>query len=203
VKAELELMPTWFLERHLGRAPSCGEWATIEAAFGAIAGAVAEQPRTFMHRDYHSRNLMILAGRREPGIIDFQGAMLGPIAYDAASLLRDCYIAWPVERVDAWAEAHRQRLVKHGLAAADARRFRRWFDLAGLQRHVKVLGIFCRLYYRDGKPGYLADLPRVLGYVLDVAARYPELADFRALLHRAVADSDIALPRQPAVVAAS
>src|SRR5690349_4029599 len=126
-----------------------------------------------MHRDYHSRNLLI-AERGNPAIIDFQGAMLGPITYDLASLLRDCYIAWPGERVDAWVEAYRQRLIDAQMIDVDARQFRRWFDLIGLQRHIKVLGIFCRLCYRDAKPGYLADLPRVLGYALGVARIYPE-----------------------------
>jgi aminoglycoside/choline kinase family phosphotransferase len=172
---EMELLPEWFLQRHLGCTLECDDWDIIEAAFRLIAGAADEQPRRFMHRDYHSRNLLIAErnnpaiiapGLLSPGIIDFQGAMLGPIAYDLASLLRDCYIAWPVERVDAWVEGYRQRLAAAGLVVVDGAHFRRWFDLIGLQRHIKVLGLFCRLNYRDGKAGYLADLPRVLDYVL-------------------------------------
>jgi aminoglycoside/choline kinase family phosphotransferase len=151
-----------------------------------------------VHRDYHSRNLLIVA-RDNPGIIDYQGAMLGPITYDLASLLRDCYIAWPAERVAAWVETYRQRFA----AGTDAATFRRWFDLIGLQRHVKVLGIFCRLCYRDGKAGYLTDLPRVLDYVLSVSRRYPELSDFAALLERAVGDRDIRTPRSASRIPAA
>ncbi len=204
---ELELMPEWFLKRHMGFAPSCEEWDVIEAASTHLLHAALEQPRCFVHRDYHSRNLMIVddsnpavipGGFSSPGIIDFQGAMLGPIAYDLASLLRDCYIAWPIERVLAWAEGYRQRVA----ASVPAATFRRWFDLVGLQRHIKVLGIFCRLNYRDGKPGYLADLPRVFAYVVEVARQYPALVDFSTLLQRAVAGRDLALPRAQEATAA-
>ena len=201
---ELELMPTWFLERHLGYTPSCEEWDVIEPAFRLIIDAARAQPQVFMHRDFHSRNLMIAErdspgmiapGLLSPGIIDFQGAVLGPIAYDLASLLRDCYIAWPVEQVDAWVEHYRQRLVDAGATAAGGAQFRRWFDLTGLQRHIKVLGLFCRLNYRDGKAAYLNDLPLVLDYVLSVAKLYPELETFAALIERAVGDRDIVQPR--------
>jgi len=197
---ELELMPEWFLRRHLGFAPSCEQWDIIEAAFTYLVHAALEQPRAFMHRDYHSRNLLI-TGNNNPGIIDFQGAMLGPVAYDLASLLRDCYIAWPIERVDAWVEGYRRRLADAGIERVDGARFRRWFDLIGLQRHIKVLGIFCRLFYRDAKPGYLGDLPRVLAYVLDVARLYPELVAFADLLERAVAGRDLTQPRRAAAQA--
>lgn len=186
---ELELMPEWLLKRHLGFAPSCEDWDVLEAAFTHLVHAAREQPQCFVHRDYHSRNLMIVE-RDNPGIIDFQGAMRGPITYDLASLLRDCYIVWPLARVDAWVETFRSR------AAPDVDRptFGRWFDLVGLQRHIKVLGIFCRLYYRDGKPGYLADLPRVFDYVMAVAQHHPELVDFSTLLQRAVGQRDLAVP---------
>ena len=209
---EMELLPEWFLQRHLGFAPACDDWDVIEAAFRLIAAAADEQPRRFMHRDYHSRNLLIAErnnpaisahGLLSPGIIDFQGAMLGPVAYDLASLLRDCYIAWPIERVDAWVEGHRQHLVAEGLINVDGAHFRRWFDLIGVQRHIKVLGLFCRLNYRDGKPGYLADLPRVFGYVMTVARLYPDLAALAALLERAVGGRDIAQPGPANSVAAA
>jgi aminoglycoside/choline kinase family phosphotransferase len=198
---EMELFGEWFLRRHLAFAPSCDEWDVIENAFRLIASAADEQPRRFMHRDYHSRNLLIAEndnpaitapGLLNPGIIDFQGAMRGPITYDLASLLRDCYIAWPIERVDAWVESYRQRLAAAGMISIDGAHFRRWFDLIGLQRHIKVLGIFCRLWYRDGKAAYLADLPLVLDYVFSVARLYPQLGDFCNLLQRAVGDRDIA-----------
>lgn len=226
LQRELELMPEWFLKRHLGYTPECEEWDVIEQAFTVLLHNAAEQPRVFVHRDFHSRNLMragdrpsgpprmacltpfLEAGRDAeggpgqppmlltPGIIDFQGALHGPLAYDLASLLRDCYIAWDETRVLEWAEAYRRRAVDAGLIdrSVDSARFRRWFDLIGLQRHVKVLGIFCRLWYRDGKLGYLGDLPRVLGYVLGVARRYPELADFARLIERCVGTRDVTVP---------
>ncbi len=195
LQRELEIMPEWFLRRHLGYTPECEEWDVLESAFTVLLKNALEQPRCFVHRDYHSRNLLITASN-SPGIIDFQGALFGPITYDLASLLRDCYIVWDRARVEAWAESYRRRLQATRLIAADIdrERFLRWFDLVGLQRHIKVLGIFCRLYYRDGKHGYLDDLPRVYAYVVDVAGRYPELADFVALLRRHVGARDLRLP---------
>ncbi len=223
--AEMELLPEWFLQRHLGYVPTCEEWDVVEAAFTFLAHAALEQPRTFMHRDYHSRNLLVCdealrgdaalpnpgvvapglssagivaPGLLSPGIVDFQGAVAGPIAYDLASLLRDCYIEWPHERIDGWVEAYRLRLRHAHLVDVDAVRFRRWFDLVGLQRHVKVLGIFCRLRYRDGKAQYLGDLPLVWRYVTQVAQGYPELAAFVALLERALGERDITQARESA-----
>ncbi len=190
---EMELLPTWFLQRHLGLDPACAGWDTLELAFRHILDVLAQQPQRFMHRDFHSRNLMIVADNN-PGIIDFQGAMRGPIAYDPVSLLRDCYIEWPADRVNAWAESYRRRLIHAGITEADPTTFQRWFDFTGLQRHLKVLGIFCRLHYRDGKPQYLADLPLVLRYVLSIARRYQEFDGLVALLERAVADRDVTRP---------
>lgn len=189
---EMQLLPEWFLGCHLGHVPDSGEMAILQASFRIIVDSAQEQPRCFVHRDFHSRNLLVVP-EHNPGIIDFQGALLGPLAYDLASLLRDCYVAWDNARVEAWAEGYRRQLRAAGLLddSIDAARFLRWFDLIGLQRHIKVLGLFCRLYYRDAKAGYLADLPRVLDYVLDVAGRYPELAAFGGLLRRAVGDRDI------------
>lgn len=196
VVRELELMPAWFLQRHLGIGIECEEWDVIEVAFRLLVDATQRQPQTFMHRDFHSRNLM-LTPTGNPGIIDFQDAVLGPITYDLVSLLRDCYIAWDDGRVRAWTEAHRAHLIDAGAldARIDAARWQRWFDLTGLQRHLKVLGIFCRLWYRDGKRQYLADLPRVWGYVRGVASAYPELHDFLALLERWVDGRDLTVPR--------
>ncbi|OOG61688.1 aminoglycoside phosphotransferase [Rhodanobacter sp. B04] len=198
----LEVMPEWFLGRHLGHTPDCGEWDVLEAAFGVIVRNALEQPRRFVHRDFHSRNLLIVDDTSpgiiapallSPGIIDFQGALAGPITYDLASLLRDAYIAWPRERVETWVESYRQRLISAGLIGhgVDRERFLRWFDLTGLQRHIRVLGQFYRLWYRDGKPGYLADVPRVYHYVISVARSYPELAEFAALLERYALGRDL------------
>jgi aminoglycoside/choline kinase family phosphotransferase len=188
----LEVMPEWFLGRHLGHTLSCDEWDVLEAAFDVIIHNALEQPRCFVHRDYHSRNLLIVA-HNNPGIIDFQGALSGPCAYDLASLLRDAYVVWPQERVEGWVASYRQRLLDAGMmdASVTTERFQRWFDLTGLHRHVRVLGQFYRLWYRDGKAGYLADVPRVYHYVVSVARRYPELGDFVALLERHAAGRDL------------
>ena len=188
--SEMELMPTWFLQRHLGVTPECEDWDIIESAFRALLGNAAAQPQVFVHRDFHSRNLMIGTGN-DPGIIDFQDAVRGPISYDLVSLLRDCYIAWPEERVYAWVEAYRQRALAAGLTDVNGATFRRWFDLMGLQRHLKVLGIFCRLWYRDGKRAYLDDLPLVWRYARDVGRQYDATAPLITLLERAIGGRDL------------
>ena len=188
----LEVMPKWFLERHLGHVPSCEEWDVLEAAFDVIVRNALAQPQVFVHRDYHSRNLLRVDDNN-PGIVDFQGALRGPLTYDLASLLRDAYVAWPRARVEGWVESYRLRLRQAGLLGEhiDAARFLRWFDLTGLHRHVRVLGQFYRLWYRDGKPGYLKDVPQVYRYVIEVARRHPELADFAALLERHAEGRDL------------
>lgn len=191
--AEMELLPEWFLKRHLGFTPACEEWDIVESAFRALEKSARAQPQAFVHRDYHSRNLLITASRN-PGILDFQDAVVGPVTYDLVSLLRDCYIAWPEERVYAWVEAYRARLLAAGIAVGDETQFRRKFDLMGLQRHIKVLGIFCRLWYRDGKAGYLNDLPLVWRYTREVGRRHPETAELVALIERALGDRDITRP---------
>ena len=198
--AEMELVPEWFIQRHLGYALSCEEWDILEAAFTRLVHSAQEQPQRFVHRDFHSRNLMIVPGNN-PGIIDFQDAVRGPITYDLVSLLRDCYIEWPAAHVDDWVQSHRQRLVVAGVTNADAAVFKRWFDWMGLQRHLKVLGIFCRLWYRDGKAAYLGNLPLTLHYVLDTTDRYAEFADLGALLRRAIGARDITQPRAEAALA--
>lgn len=192
--AEMELMPEWFLQRHLGLVPGCDNWDRIELAFRALANSAEHQPQAFVHRDYHSRNLMITDGDG-PGILDFQDAVRGPLTYDLVSLLRDAYIVWPDERVYGWVEDYRRKLVHSGLTAVDAPTFRRAFDLMGLQRHIKILGIFCRLWYRDGKAGYLGDLPLVWRYVRDVGRRYPEIAPLVDLIETAIGGRDLTQPR--------
>lgn len=194
--AEMELLPTWFLERHLGMQLACGDWDTLELAMRRLCNSALAQPRVFVHRDYHSRNLLALPDGGV-GIIDFQDAVRGPLTYDLVSLLKDCYIAWPAAQVRRWALDYRTRAVGAGLwpAARDEADFLRAFDLMGLQRHLKVLGIFCRLYYRDGKAQYLADLPRVLAYTLEATRAYAEFAALGDLLERAGAARDLTLPR--------
>jgi N-acetylmuramate 1-kinase len=183
---ELALMPEWFLGRHLQLALAPAEQQLITDTFEFLTAQALAQPRVFVHRDYHARNLMWLE-QGNPGIIDFQDALCGPLGYDLVSLLKDCYIAWPRPRVLGWVSQYRERLAAAGFAgAANPREFLRGFDLIGVQRHLKVLGIFCRLWYRDGKAGYLDDLPRTLGYVREAGTLYPELAPFGAFLEQRV-----------------
>ena len=183
---EMALMPEWFLARHLSLTPSPDEAQLLGAAFEFLIQEALAQPVVFVHRDYHARNLMVVR-ERNPGILDFQDALRGPVAYDLASLLKDCYIAWPRERVVHWVSGHRAQLrAQGGDGGASEAQFLRWFDLIGVQRHVKVLGIFCRLWYRDGKPGYLPDLPRTLDYVRDTCARYGELSALGSFLEQRV-----------------
>ncbi len=191
--AEMELLPEWFLKRHLGFTPDCGQWDVVERAFRALVDNATRQEQVFVHRDYHSRNLLVVDDNN-PGILDFQDAVRGPVTYDLVSLLRDCYIAWPEDQVYAWAETYRLKLVEAGLTRVGADAFRRGFDLMGLQRHIKVLGIFCRLWYRDGKASYLKDLPLVWAYTRQVGCRYPETAPLVALIERALGNRDITLP---------
>jgi aminoglycoside/choline kinase family phosphotransferase len=185
LEREMALCPQWFCQRHLGLAPAGDDAAVLAATFEFLVQAALAQPVVFVHRDYHSRNLMQLP-RGGPGILDFQDALAGPIGYDLVSLLKDCYIAWPRARVAEWVEQYRRGI---GTLAGGASRaeFLRWFDLIGLQRHIKVLGIFARLWYRDGKSGYLGDLPRTLDYVRDTAARYAELSEFSAWVEQRLA----------------
>jgi aminoglycoside/choline kinase family phosphotransferase len=183
---ELELFPEWFLGRHLSLSPDSRERALLAAAFDFLCEEALAQPVVLVHRDYHSRNLLVRP-EGNPGIVDFQDAVRGPITYDLVSLLKDCYVVWPKKQLLAWLDRYREKAAAAGLdAGRDRAEFLRGFDRMGLQRHIKVLGIFARLWHRDGKPGYLGDLPRVLDYTLDVTAATAELADFDAYLRRAV-----------------
>jgi len=187
---EVALMPEWFLGRHLSVGLSGVESRMIARTFEFLVEEALAQPTVFVHRDFHSRNLMVVADRN-PGIIDFQDALRGPVGYDLVSLLKDCYISWPRERVVRWVSGYRALLRSKGdagawLSGADDTEFLRWFDLIGVQRHVKVLGVFARLWYRDGKAGYLRDLPLTLEYVRDTCTRYPELGEFGRFLEERV-----------------
>lgn len=180
---EMELFREWYLGRHLGCRLQPAQHAVLDRSFQALADSALAQPQVWVHRDYHSRNLMVTAANN-PGILDFQDAVRGPITYDLVSLLRDCYIAWPRAQVEDWVKAYHRLALQSGLPVTeDDGLFLRWFDLMGVQRHLKAIGIFARLNHRDGKPGYLNDIPRTLGYVLDVSGRYPELSALHALLH--------------------
>jgi len=173
LQSEMRLMPEWFLQKHLNITPDIEQQAIIDRTFTVISAVVSQQPQVFVHRDYHSRNLM-LSAENNPGVIDYQDAVLGPITYDLVSLLRDCYIAWPVERLKRWALDFKAQAEAAGLMrAVPEATFIQWFDYMGLQRHLKVLGIFARLNHRDGKPGYLDDLPLTLRYFMEVGKKYP------------------------------
>ena len=172
---EMCLFSDWLCGRHLGMTLGDAGATELEASFAFLADAALGQPRVFVHRDYHSRNLMVCA-HRNPGILDFQDAVQGPVTYDLVSLLRDCYVAWPAERVRAWALDYRRQAGSRGIPVGlDEAEYLRWFDLMGVQRHLKAAGIFARLSHRDGKAGYLADVPRTLGYIVEVGPGYPEL----------------------------
>ncbi|MDF9392327.1 MULTISPECIES: aminoglycoside phosphotransferase family protein [Methylococcus] len=182
LQRELELFPVWFLAGLLGLELSRGEQTLYQRLSLNLMASALQQPAVVVHRDFHSRNLMV-TGECNPGVLDFQDAVVGPVTYDLVSLLRDCYIAWPDTRVRRWLDDYRQRLADGGACpATDGETFQRWFDLMGLQRHLKAVGIFARLHLRDGKSGYLPHIPRTLRYILDVAGRYPETAEFRRFL---------------------
>jgi aminoglycoside/choline kinase family phosphotransferase len=183
---EMELMPEWFLRAHLHLQLSAAERGMLDRLFETLAQCALAQPAAFVHRDYHSRNLLVTVDNN-PGILDFQDAVWGPVTYDLVSLLKDCYVAWPAPRVRAWALQHREQLLTRGFPAGKTENeFIRWFDLVGLQRHIKVLGIFARLFYRDGKAQYLKDLPRVLRYTQDAAADYAETAEFAGFIAKRI-----------------
>jgi aminoglycoside/choline kinase family phosphotransferase len=177
LRRELEIFRTWLIEGWLEMEVPLELWRD---ATEVLVRSALEQPKVVVHRDYHSRNLMVLP-EETPGVLDFQDAVVGPVTYDLVSLLRDCYLAWPEEWVSNLSEAYRLRLEALGMPISSAT-WRRWFDRMGAQRHLKAAGIFARLWLRDGKPGYLRDIPRTLGYVLKIAQGDAELAQLGEFL---------------------
>lgn len=178
LRAEMNLFPEWFVEKQLGLTLSDSEKRLIENTFDLLERSAQEQPQVVVHRDFHSRNL-IFSDDGNFGVIDFQDAVIGPLTYDLVSLLKDCYIEWPAERVQRWMMAYANLAIEVGITpAVPEEKFTRWFVWMGLQRHIKVLGIFCRLSLRDNKHHYLYDLPLVVRYVRAALEEYPELADF-------------------------
>ncbi|PHS68994.1 MAG: aminoglycoside phosphotransferase [Methylophaga sp.] len=178
LEQEMSLFPEWFLSKHLDVEPP----KILNDIYQLLIESALEQPSVFVHRDFHSRNLMYLENAK-PGIIDFQDAVVGPISYDLVSLLRDCYISWSEQQLSDWISYYYSRAQQQGLLPnISIAQFTRWFDLMGLQRHLKILGIFCRLNYRDNKPNYLNDLPLTLHYVKKITAKYNELADLSHFL---------------------
>jgi len=177
---ELNLFNQWFVERHLQLSLSEQEQRIIIEVFNRLIESALSQTPTLVHRDFHSRNLMLCDNRM--AVIDFQDAVVGPASYDLVSLLKDCYVEWPGSQVARWVADYHQKARKAGIIDNDEATFFRQFEWMGMQRHIKVLGIFCRLNYRDQKPAYLKDLPLTFDYLKNAAARYPEFSDFHALL---------------------
>lgn len=183
LRRELMLFPQWYLERHIQIRLSDAERETLEGVFSLILERTLAQPKVFVHRDYMPRNLMLSAPN--PGVIDFQDAVLGPVSYDVISLFKDAFVSWEAERVEHWTRRYWEKATACGLPVpVSFREFQDDLDWMGLQRHLKVLGIFARIHYRDGKPRYLADTPRFLGYVRDAAQRHTELTPLLHLLDR-------------------
>ena len=185
LRFELSLFHDWLCGTHLGIEFTDDEEAWWQALCDRLVANAQDQPQVFVHRDYHSRNLMV-TDENNPGILDFQDAVEGPLTYDLVSLLKDCYVKWPAGQVWEWALDFYRGLDAALRERIDEAQFRRYFELMGVQRHLKAAGIFARLNHRDGKPVYLGDVPRTLSYIVDVAPRYPELAQLVSLIEERV-----------------
>ena len=171
LRFELSLFHDWLCGKHLGITLDAGEWQSL---CDLLVQNALEQPAVFVHRDYHSRNLMVTP-EQNPGILDFQDAVKGPLTYDLVSLLKDCYIQWDRQQVVAWVQEFYAKLDATVQRKVDFDAFCRHFDLMGVQRHIKAAGIFARLNHRDGKPAYMLDIPRTLSYIVELETQYPEL----------------------------
>jgi aminoglycoside/choline kinase family phosphotransferase len=183
VDQELNLFDDWYLKRHMDIELDSEMQLIWQDTKEYLVQAFAQQPQVWVHRDYHSRNLMIHEDN-SPAVIDFQDMVLGPIAYDLASLFKDCYIEWPRDQQHLWLAEYLEQLHRQlPILEISVDDLVRWVDFTGLQRHLKVLGIFCRLNYRDGKAHYLDDLPLVKKYVVEVIDLYPEFRSFKTMLN--------------------
>jgi aminoglycoside/choline kinase family phosphotransferase len=181
LQREMQLFPEWYVGRHLKRTLSSTQQQTLEQIFASLVKSALAQPVVYVHRDYMPRNLML--SEPNPGVLDFQDAVAGPITYDMVSLVRDAFLSWEEERVLDWSVRYWEKARSKGLPVdADFGEFWRALEWMGLQRHLKVLGIFARINYRDGKPKYLADTPRFIAYASSVSKRYRELAPLARLL---------------------
>ncbi len=190
LRYEMGLFDEWFLGKLLGIALEQNQLETWQAITDSLVQNALAQPRVFVHRDFHSRNLMKLE-RGNPGIIDFQDAVKGPVTYDLVSLLRDCYIEWPQVQVDQWVSDFRNNTELDQLQGIDAEQFKRWFNLMGIQRHLKAVGIFSRLNLRDGKPQFMRDIPRTLNYIKLISAEEPGMSGLHGLINELELDSRI------------
>lgn len=183
---EMGLFREWLLNKHLGLNLDLDEQQMLDKGFDLLVANALEQPSVFVHRDYHSRNLLVTP-KLNPGILDFQDAVVGPVTYDLVSLLKDCYISWPREQVKEWVSGYYDLALHSGVLRKEHEEsLLRWFDLMGVQRHLKASGIFARLNIRDGKPGYLKDIPRTLNYIVELAPEYPELEPLVELISERV-----------------
>ena len=174
LRFELSLFHDWLCGTHLGLEFTGADETAWQTTCDLLVENALAQPQVFVHRDYHSRNLMVMPAQN-PGILDFQDAVEGPFTYDLVSLLKDCYVRWPPDRVLHWAMEFYDRSAELVPAGLDDEQFLRFFELMGAQRHLKAAGIFARLNHRDAKPGYMADIPRTLEYIVELAPRYPQL----------------------------
>jgi N-acetylmuramate 1-kinase len=180
LRRELNLFPEWYVAQHLGITLSHHEQEMLDDIFRLLEDSALAQPQVYMHRDYMPRNLMLSSPN--PGVLDFQDAVYGPVTYDVVSLFRDAFLSWDEQRVAVWCAQYHEQAKRAGLPVQAEAEFTRALDWMGLQRHLKVLGLFARIKYRDGKPQYLADTPRFLNYVRVIGARYPEFTPLLALL---------------------
>ena len=184
LRQEMSLFSDRLLGRHLRIETTAAVNRLLADLFTLLVNNAREQPKVFVHRDYHSRNLLL--NRRNPGIVDYQDAVYGPVSYDLVSLLKDCYIKWPPDRVQSWLLEFRGECRLTAAVNAGAEQLRRWFDLMGVQRHLKASGIFARLLHRDNKAGFIGDIPRTLSYILDLEPDYPELQPLSGLIREQV-----------------
>ena len=186
--SEMHLLTDWMLPS-LQIQPTAEQSALIKRTFAILANAALAQPQVIVHRDFHSRNLMHIAGEADLGVIDFQDAVIGADTYDLISITRDAYVQWNPERVYQWFKVFYELLPEAQKQDRDFEQFKKDADLMAIQRHIKILGIFVRLFERDGKAGYLKDLPRVMWYLLQESQAYPELAPFMQFMH------DVVMPK--------
>ncbi len=178
LQMEMDIFVEWLLARHLNIQLSSKQQQQLQQCFTYLISSAIEQPQVSVHRDFHSRNILLSNNGENEGelaVIDFQDAVTGPFTYDLVSLLRDCYVRWDDDLIAPLLNFYLDKIQQQSSITINREQFQRWFDLMGLQRHIKASGIFARLYHRDGKPGYLKDIPLTLSYIVDIAAKYPEL----------------------------